>query len=72
MGLKKLQDSWRNVVNLVHRCPQVEDAVMPYLTVFANFREDIRKVARDEKGWLCSNNSPTVVGHEDLPLSGFL
>jgi len=23
---------------------------MPYLTVFANFREDIRKVAREEKG----------------------
>ncbi|XP_053385262.1 cysteine--tRNA ligase, cytoplasmic-like [Mercenaria mercenaria] len=27
----------------------VEEMVMPYLTVFANFREDIRKVAREEK-----------------------
>ncbi|XP_052798798.1 cysteine--tRNA ligase, cytoplasmic-like [Mya arenaria] len=27
----------------------VEETVMPYLTVFANFREDIRKVAREEK-----------------------
>ena len=28
----------------------MEEQVMPYLTAFANFRDDVRKVAREQKG----------------------
>ena len=31
---------------------QLEEEVMPYLTAFANFRDDVRKVAREQKGSL--------------------
>lgn len=31
-------------------CPQLESAVMPYLTVLSDFRERVRKIAREQKG----------------------
>ncbi|WAR01867.1 SYCC-like protein [Mya arenaria] len=38
-----------NIGDYILNIFRVEETVMPYLTVFANFREDIRKVAREEK-----------------------
>lgn len=49
-GAVKPNDDWLSVPGAASQAGvDVEETVMPYLTAFANFREEIRKVAREEK-----------------------